>query len=114
MGAASPPAQFQQPISEMQSLVIPEGIEQDSSTASLQGDDKRSEAEEKEPGELPEGLILKNTFIDYPTERSSSLDEYFDEKGWKSCPVSRMQSEVENQVTEIQAAVIAEGKEDDG
>lgn len=45
-------------------------------------------------GELPEGIVVKKTFIDCPLPRlSSSMDEFgASGPGWKSCPVSRMQS----------------------
>merc|ERR1711959_516053 len=62
-----------------------------------------------ETGELPKGVMVKNTFIDFPNLRSASLDEYMENKGWNSCPVSRMPSEVEQyQVSPIQSSVTPE------
>lgn len=35
---------------------------------------------------------VKNTFIDWPATRDSSLEEFITERGFKSCPASRMLS----------------------
>jgi len=79
-------------------------------TEQLDNDEQQKEDKEQPVGDLPEGVVVKNTFIDLPNVRSTSLDEYMENNwgGWKSCPVSRMQSEVENQISEIQALVIKE------
>jgi hypothetical protein len=117
-----PNSAIEQPEAKSGLSEIPEAV--DSSASTTSGDLEEHEAEtsstsnpsenddnDRSIGELPEGMLVKNTFIDYPAVRSTSLDEYYQEKGWVSCPVSRMQSEVENQASEIQQAVIAEACE---
>lgn len=107
-------------VSEIQSCVIPEELERaESESTSAGGEDHdetsstTSQNDDKDLGELPEGTVVRNTFIDYPMVRSPSLDEYLQDRGWKSAPGSRIHSEVENQLSEmIQASVIPGGEEE--